>query len=76
MTKIKAIAPIAPDRRLPPLKVFYYKRSQEQRWSFFTRREIYNQDTIASLYAYAANVIDIKACLADDDMNTLMFRAW
>lgn len=74
--KLQAIATITPDEQSQPKELFYHESSQDQRWLFFTRRDICNQDIIASLYTYAANVIDIKACLADDNTNTLMPRTW
>lgn len=47
--KLQAIAPITPDEQSQPKELLYHESSQDQRWLFFTRRDIGNQDTIAPL---------------------------
>jgi hypothetical protein len=63
-------------RRIPPKLLHYCERPIQIQYEFWKRANIINRDVIASLYGYAEEVIDIRACLENDDMGELMLRTW
>jgi hypothetical protein len=62
--------------RIPPKLLHYCERPSQIQYEFWKRPNIVNRDVIASLYGYAEEVIDVRACLENNDMAELMLLTW
>jgi len=63
-------------QRIPSLLCYYAERPRQQQCEFWVRPDVLCRDAFASFYGYANDVIDNKASLDQDQMNTLMFQTW
>ncbi len=61
---------------IPPPQRYYAERNETARMAFWKNPGILSRDTLSSFYGFAHDVIDIKACLDDENMQELMLRTW